>query len=119
MTELCKDCSSVIANPLSTPMHLVHPEHGAHMFDSFDVAVCPSCSTRWFRDHKGAVRMERRSRRPWPFPSWDQDAPANWVSVPASAAVAWASRVGWLALTNPLLRSDEDQIPPLVSLGRV
>jgi len=43
-------------------MHLVHPEHGAHMFDEFDVAVCPTCSTRWFRDQKGAARMERRAK---------------------------------------------------------
>jgi hypothetical protein len=48
----------------------------------------------------GAVRMERRSRRPWPLPSSDQDAPANSASVPDSAAVTWESRVGWLALTN-------------------
>ena len=62
MTELCKDCSGVVEDPLRKPMHLVHPEHGAHMFDDFDVAVCPTCSTRWFRDQKGAVRMERRAK---------------------------------------------------------
>jgi hypothetical protein len=59
MTELCKDCADA-QEPLKTPTHLVHPEHGAPMvFDIFSIAVCPSCSAIWFRDRKCAVLMER------------------------------------------------------------
>lgn len=44
-------------------MHLVHPEHGAHMvFDIHGVAVCPSCNAMWFRDRKGAVLLRERKR---------------------------------------------------------
>jgi hypothetical protein len=44
LTGFCNWKSSVGAMMLKTPMHLVHPEHGAAMvFDIYGMAVCPSC----------------------------------------------------------------------------
>ena len=65
-----KDCTDA-QEPLKTPMHLVHPEHGAAMvFDIFGMAVCPSCSAIWYHDHKGTVLLDERKppKRATPVP---------------------------------------------------
>jgi len=71
MTKLCKDCADALKDRLKTPMHLVHPEHGKFMvFDIYGMAVCPSCSAIWYRDHKGTVLLNDRKppKRAMPVP---------------------------------------------------
>ena len=70
MTKFCKDCIAA-QEPLRTPMHLVHPEHSKFMvFDIYGMAVCPTCSAIWHRDHKGVVLLNERKppKRAVPVP---------------------------------------------------
>lgn len=71
MNKLCEHCTDTLEDPLKTPMHLVHPEHGAAMvFDIFGMAVCPSCAAIWHRDHKGTALLNERKppKRARPVP---------------------------------------------------
>src|SRR5258706_9086841 len=57
--HLCLDCDRAPHDPaFGNPMHLIHPERGAAMvFDIYGMAVCPTCSAIWYRDHKGTVLL--------------------------------------------------------------
>lgn len=60
--KLCPACDRAAHDSaVSNPMHLVRPEHGTAMvFDIYGMAVCPSCSAIWYRDHKGMVLLSER-----------------------------------------------------------
>ena len=71
MPKLCKDCADALEDPLRTPMHLVHPEHGKFMvFDIYGMAVCPTCAAIWYRDNTGTVLLDKRKspKRATPVP---------------------------------------------------
>jgi putative SOS response-associated peptidase YedK len=79
----CKECDRAAHDPaFSNPMHLVHPEHGKFMvFDIYGMAVCPTCSAIWYRDHKGTVLLNERKppKRAMPVPVKGRK-PAKWVT---------------------------------------
>jgi len=83
VTKLCADCDRAAHDPaFSNPMHLVHPEHGKFMvFDIYGMAVCPTCSAIWYRDHKGTVLLNERKppKRAMPAPVKGRK-PAKWVT---------------------------------------